>query len=154
MLKINLRLLEKKDLPLAGEIPPGELGLEDTPDEVFGPVAYDLQATRPGGGVLLRGRVATVLRTTCGRCLAAFDLALAANDVCHFYEHPQGEEIDVAPDLREDLLIILPLKRLCRESCRGLCPVCGGDRNRRACRCAVPGVGQDLWAALDSLPES
>lgn len=154
MLKINLRLLEKKDLPLAGEIPAAELGLEDTPEEVFGPVTYDLHATRPGGGVLLRGRVATTLRTTCGCCLVDFDLSLVDAEVCHFYEHPKGEEIDIAPDLREDLLINLPLKRLCREDCRGLCPVCGGDRNRRKCRCAVPGVGQDVWAELDSLPKS
>jgi uncharacterized protein len=144
MLKVNLRELEKRDLALTGELPAADLGLYAAPGETYAPVAYDLHVSRVGGGVLVRGRAATALRGPCSRCLADFDLRLAAPEVCHFYEQPAGDELDLAPDLREDLLIDLPVKHLCREDCRGLCPVCGGDRNRRKCRCKGTAPGEAL----------
>ncbi len=44
-----------------------------------------------------------------------------------------GEEIDIAPLLREMVILAIPMKPLCRPDCKGLCPVCGADRNREPC---------------------
>jgi len=153
VLKVSLRQLEKQALTLSGELPAAELELPEEPGESFGPVHYELSVARIVGGVLVRGRLSVAVHGPCGRCLREFDYLLTPPEVCHLYEQVQGEELDLAPELREDLLIALPMKRLCREDCRGLCPVCGGDRNRRSCRCALPGADPDRWAALDSLSE-
>jgi len=47
----------------------------------------------------------------------------------------RGPEIEFGAYLREVVALALPVKPLCREGCRGLCPRCGADRNREECGC-------------------
>ena len=47
----------------------------------------------------------------------------------------RGNEIDLWPDLREAMVLALPMKPLCSEDCRGICPTCGKDLNNGECRC-------------------
>jgi uncharacterized protein len=47
------------------------------------------------------------------------------------------EEVDITGPVRESLILAVPMKPLCREDCRGLCPVCGVNRNRKDCDCVV-----------------
>jgi len=61
-----------------------------------------------------------------------------------------GKTIDLDPILREQLLLALPMQVVCREDCRGLCPVCGQDLNERACGCE-PKVLDPRLAALKSI---
>lgn len=46
-----------------------------------------------------------------------------------------GRTLDVADQVRESVLLLLPRKLLCREDCAGLCPFCGADRNEGVCGC-------------------
>lgn len=61
----------------------------------------------------------------------------------------EGEEIDLAPMLREQLVLAVPFAPLCAEECKGLCPQCGVDRNLEECSCEPP-VDPRL-AALENL---
>jgi uncharacterized protein len=45
------------------------------------------------------------------------------------------EELDISVDVRDSLLLAEPLKHLCKEDCRGLCPRCGVNLNLEACHC-------------------
>lgn len=47
----------------------------------------------------------------------------------------RDDHIDLAEVVREQLYLALPMKPLCQEDCKGLCPVCGGNRNRETCTC-------------------
>jgi len=47
-----------------------------------------------------------------------------------------GDEIDVGAQIRDLILLAMPINPLCRESCAGLCPFCGGNRNLIPCDCA------------------
>lgn len=47
----------------------------------------------------------------------------------------EGDEIDVAGGLEEQILLALPIRSLCDEACRGLCPRCGHDLNEGPCGC-------------------
>jgi uncharacterized protein len=47
----------------------------------------------------------------------------------------RDEAIDLGEVIREQLYLALPMKPLCQESCKGLCPVCGANRNRETCHC-------------------
>jgi uncharacterized protein len=103
----------------------------------------------------LNGRVQTTAELPCSRCLepythpvdAVFDLRyqpqtantgadereIAEDDLSTaFYEN---EQIDLGHMMREQLLLSLPMKPLCSEECKGLCPVCGTNLNRSACDC-------------------
>src|SRR3984957_10705155 len=124
-----------------------------------------------GGQVRVQGRVVADLETECDRCLgrasfhidAPFDLfyrpmssADAGEEVAidegeaemGFYELPGLELEDI---IREQLLLQLPMQRVCSEDCKGICPICGGNRNEAACKCQGPPGDDDRWMALKDL---
>ena len=47
--------------------------------------------------------------------------------------HYRADEIDLRPAVREAWLLAVPGFLLCREDCKGLCPVCGADKNTVDC---------------------
>ena len=46
-----------------------------------------------------------------------------------------GEQIDIGEAVRDGMLLSLPMKNLCSDACKGLCPVCGTDLNYDQCGC-------------------
>jgi uncharacterized metal-binding protein YceD (DUF177 family) len=65
----------------------------------------------------------------------------------------EDENLDTEPILMEQLQLNVPMRRLCREDCAGLCPVCGTDRNFQNCSCGEKEV-DPRWAALAKLRDS
>ena len=61
----------------------------------------------------------------------------------------EGDTLDLEEILREELLLSVPSKPLCREDCKGICPGCGAELNTVACTC--PPEIDDRWAALTEL---
>ncbi len=64
-----------------------------------------------------------------------------------FYE---GAGIELRDVVREQVLLLLPMHRLCRPDCKGICPQCGGNRNEAACGCKEK-PADARWAALKNL---
>ena len=62
----------------------------------------------------------------------------------------QGEGLLLEDALREQVLLALPLKVICREDCKGLCPHCGANLNDGQCSCADD-VDDPRWTALKDL---
>jgi uncharacterized protein len=58
--------------------------------------------------------------------------------------------IDLSDDVREMVLLSVPLKLICREECRGLCSRCGADLNAGECGCAKETVSGS-WQGLEKL---
>jgi len=120
-----------------------------SPVELVADVHKDAQKVR------LTGRVKATLELDCSRCLdpftipvdAAFDmLFLPASENSGDGEREIAEDdlgvsyykddtIDLSEVIREQFYLALPMKPLCREDCKGLCPVCGKNRNRETCDC-------------------
>ncbi len=119
------------------------------------------------GEIRVRGHLSVRMESECDRCLEAasfpidldFDLFYepaaaspeaeereidAGESEIGFYE---GEGLELEEVLREQVLLALPMQRVCREECRGICPVCGRNRNANACECEVK-PADDRWAAL------
>jgi uncharacterized protein len=55
--------------------------------------------------------------------------------------------------LREQILLALPMQRVCGEACQGICPVCGKNRNESPCDCKIESAN-DRWEALRKLSSS
>jgi len=62
----------------------------------------------------------------------------------------QGEGLLLEDALREQVLLALPLKVICREDCKGLCPHCGKNLNVEQCSCAEP-AEDPRWSALKEI---
>jgi uncharacterized protein len=64
-----------------------------------------------------------------------------------------GSQVDLAPLVRDAVLLGLPPAPLCEEGCLGLCPVCGANRNEVRCSCDASS-SDPRWAALDALRDN
>jgi uncharacterized protein len=125
------------------------------------PAGAELQADvtleSVAGGVAVSGVVTGPWVGECRRCLAPASGTLRVPVRELYTVGGDGEDtyplVDEAVDL-EDLvhdaaLLELPMAPLCRDGCRGLCPICGVNRNEQSCSCQPP--RDQRWAALDAL---
>lgn len=66
------------------------------------------------------------------------------------YLHPETDRIDLSEDIRDYALLALPMKKLCSEDCKGLCPKCGKNLNDGLCNCKDEKI-DPLWEPLQKL---
>ncbi len=152
MIRFSVARLEKEPIELVGSEPAEFLEIESSDLlTVCAPVSYDLVVKSVSGGALVEGKVATRLSGLCGRCLEPVEEEVSADNICLFLEIGDEEEMDISEDIRSEMLLALPMTLLCSDDCRGLCPVCGANRNRTVCGCEPPAAGPSCWDALDDL---
>ena len=136
--------------------------------------ALSLHVEKDGEVVSVRGGLQARVPLVCGRCLEPFDMILApvvdARLLPAVTDRQRGPvehelaaddlETDVYAHDRLDLGVVvetettlgLPMKPLCREGCRGLCPICGSNRNLTTCACEESSR-DPRWAPLKKLAE-
>ena len=71
-------------------------------------------------------------KQTCSRCLGWCDRHYE-QEFQFDYSAKERPVLDVTEDIRQEILLSYPVKVLCKEDCRGLCPVCGQNLNERSC---------------------
>jgi uncharacterized protein len=171
-MEINISQIDEYDgLAVEHLFPQGELDLEDDESRLVGTPALHLQATREGEEVLLRGSLEASVEVDCDRCLRVFSIVvnqsfallyLPANKARKAHEEHelkdddlsissyQGLSINVDELVREQIHLSLPMTRLCKEDCRGLCLQCRANLNEGQCSCQIEQF--DLrWTALKEL---
>jgi uncharacterized protein len=150
---------------------PSAFDPQDPEYRVAAPVELSLDVERTGKDVFrVTGRAITRLELDCGRCLEAFEVPVDANFELRYIPAAEntGEEereveeddlttafyregsLDVIEMLREQFTLATPMKPLCAEACRGLCPQCGANLNRTECGC-TPKWEDPRLAALKGL---
>lgn len=164
-------LIELDDLEKGGEFAqtyqPEELALNEQELKLIGPAEIRGRVHRRGEEVELAGQLSASVEATCARCLKPVKLPVSAQFSERFVpavswrseaEHElreedlnlavfNGEAIEVADLVREEILLAMPAQVLCRENCKGLCPVCGIDRNVSTCECEARQI-DSRWEAL------
>jgi uncharacterized protein len=121
---------------------------------------------RQGPHALMQFQVSTHLNSQCDRCLDDLRLKIDAqiaivvqlsdvmtrdsDDPDYRIVSPSDVEIDFTADIRDAIILAIPIKILCREDCKGLCPQCGQNLNSETCNCVVKKVNPQ-WAALSTL---
>jgi uncharacterized protein len=135
---------------------PQRLRLEDAITESL---IGDLRLTRTSEGILVQGALQCSTFETCSRCLTeteiTFPILLEELFGTPPHYHTQfiiGEDniLDLAPLLREELLLGIPTQVLCKPDCKGLCPECGSDLNLGPCECDLDKI-DPRWTALSEL---
>jgi uncharacterized protein len=134
------------------------------PGTGFDPIELRVDVARMGNDLQIDGHFRTRLHGICDRCLVEFDrelrgefraLARRGNREAHelgdqdgvlFYDGPL---LDLTSEVRDAILLQMPIQLICRDDCRGLCSVCGGQHTAAACDHA-PRKVDPRWAALES----
>jgi uncharacterized protein len=172
MLRVDVHILERQDVVLDREGLPKALGLKLDEGMIRGPLAVHAEITKSGDSFLMRGWVSGLLRATCDLCLRSFEAPFKSFFETHYREREDGgagegkqeleleltgDETDIVPfdgilidltdEIRQAVVLAVPMRALCREDCRGLCAGCGADLNRESCRCPDP-PRDSRWSAL------
>ncbi len=125
-------------------------------ERLVGDIHVELRLTALNDGIDVDGTVSAEWATVCRRCLVDVS-GTAVGVVDELYQiEPldpdayliEDGQLDLAPLIRETVLLELETERLCRDDCAGLCPVCGVDRNSAECSCDTS-VKDDRWAGLE-----
>jgi uncharacterized protein len=125
--------------------------LEDINAQFDEPVHVKAEINKVGHQFFLKIDFSSMVTFDCDRCLVPFDRKLSDSfrlvytaekldmqddsDVDGDIRLLKAEtgEVDITKDIREALLLLIPIKKICSDECRGICPVCGANLNEKEC---------------------
>ena len=152
-MRIDVR--ELKPLRYVAEVSQQELDFDSSDILIKGRIGVDLLVERRGYDVRVQGTLRAQAELSCSRCLDPVTVSIASG-FDQLYEsnaaHPlsgeialqekdtdiaffSGDTIEISDIIREQVVLALPMKPICREDCKGLCPHCGKNMNVKACDC-------------------
>ena len=79
--------------------------------------------------------ISATAQCICSRCLKEFDQNIEKDFDMQYPLDKSQQSIDIAKDIREEMILDYPVKFLCKDDCRGLCTKCGQDLNSGDCNC-------------------
>ena len=152
---LDVKELAVRKLRLRKSFAPGSIDYQSSEIKQVAPLEVTATAELLEGQIRIEGQLDTRIEMVCARCLEpvveevsrSFDLFYAPlpkeakpredrlkddDTEIAFY---QGDGLFLADVLREQVLLALPLKAICRSDCRGMCPNCGANLNHEECRC-------------------
>jgi len=168
---IDIHDLDAGEIAFDFRADPCEVGIGGGDERIAGEIEIRGSVAKGGEGVQLKGVVSFVAELVCSRCLERFErpfqtrlnvrlvpelsrIALPREATLHRDDLDlasyDGHTVEVNPFVRDAVLLALPLRSLCHESCRGLCLRCGQNLNRGICDCSATAV-DPRWAKLDDI---
>jgi uncharacterized protein len=142
-LRLNVGYMFNKAIGTSREIPveADEIKYEDF---LVRDLTSVVRISRTQEGLLLQVHAEAEVQTNCTRCLEEFFLPISvAFDELYQFPSRHREEtdlvlphdgyIDLGPLYREYFILEMPIKRLCKPDCKGLCPICGANLNTATC---------------------
>jgi uncharacterized protein len=170
---LYVKEMERREVRFDETLPPGKIDFSGQEVEQSSPLQASGSAELIDGSddIRVEGRYSVEMSAECDRCLGrarfslegAFDLYYRptseltreeevevedADTEIGFYE---GEGLELDDVLREQVLLALPMQRVCSETCKGICPICGVNRNEKECSCSVKPAGDRWGGALRKL---
>ena len=156
MLSLNLNKIRTAEERFEQVYTPEQFGGDDD-FRVAEPIALAFDIFKDKQQFRLIGNVKTTLELACSRCLEPYTLPVDQRFDLRYQPHAQNtgegereieeddlttafyenDEIDLGQLMREQFYLALPMKPLCSDECRGLCPVCGTNLNLGSCQCTT-----------------
>ena len=169
-MRIELENLEGGKGGFAHVYQPDDLNPVDERIKLVEPAAVSGKVRLSGNQVFVNGHFETRAQVECDRCLKPVEMPVKADFELEYITGSQyesdsvaeltedelsvavfdGEAIDVDEIVKEQILLAVPTRMLCREECKGICPECGSDRNTGECDCVTNDIAP-RWAALKDL---
>lgn len=167
MLKVSVKSLltdPSAIIPFQADVTPEPVMMDGEEVLFLGPCRMNGVFKHIGGGVIrYSGTMDTEVRMACSRCMKETDLPLHTQMEQRFtsdrqqesymdddIEVYQNDTIDLTELLTAEINLAIPMKVLCKEDCKGLCPICGKDLNEGPCDCQDDNI-DPRWDALKSL---
>ncbi len=170
---LSIKDMEIRKVRFDETFQPGKIDFSDTEVRQISPLHAEGSAmllAHTDGEVRICGSLKVEMEAVCDRCLgravfpldAPLDLFyrpasfIARDEEVEIDEGEaeigfyQGAGLELADIVKEQVLLNLPMQRVCSETCLGICPICGSNRNETGCHCEVK-LADDRWSALRNL---
>lgn len=154
---MNLAKIRTSDEHVERVYQPDALGAETDVYRIVAPVSLVFDVHKDKDKFHLVGRVKTTLELPCSRCLEPFTIDVDEPFDLQYHPHTQNtgegereieaddldtafyenDEIDLGQLMQERFYLALPMKPLCSDDCKGLCPHCGTNLNKATCDCTT-----------------
>ncbi|NLI57624.1 MAG: DUF177 domain-containing protein [Clostridium sp.] len=108
------------------------------------PVMFKGSILNNGGVIKLKGKLSTLYKSKCSRCLNEVETEISTDIIEDFFEEGKGEEeaytykgkyVELEKVFKDNIILNLPTKLICSEDCKGLCFYCGVNLNEETCDC-------------------
>ena len=152
-MKIYIERISAEGIDLEEVIPASRMDLmvADEGTRMLGDgVHVKVHVTLIGNELVVQGWWQAKFELECSRCLRFFTQELKNEEAFYEYRITNEDTIDLTQEIREDIILLFPIKPLCSENCPGLCPVCGRLRGTDDCVCPQPEPDPRL-SVLDEL---
>jgi len=164
-MKIKINQLTEGENSIDYQEPPSELAL---PEKHFDfPVILNGIIDKRGRNFYLKIKIETKGAFTCDRCLEIFERVFKSDiqlifsqenylqderdEKDNFYIISEDtEEVDISQDIRDEILLGIPLKLICHKDCKGICPHCGAELNKIQCKCKK-NIEDPRWESLKNI---
>ena len=169
---LNIRQLRETEA-LCLDVESHQCELPPNIGKFVSPIHLDARVRKVKEEVTIEGRISTTVEMICSRCLKPhneciddtfevlycprpddseqvdeIELDEADLDISYY----KGKSIAISELLRDQILLMLPVKPLCKPECAGLCPSCGKDLNEGSCTCSKRRL-DPRFAVLENLLE-
>lgn len=139
--------------PLSGTLPGSILDLHEDLIRADSEIKIDLTLQRDEESketIFVLGRLSTTLHLLCGRCLEWMEWPIEVNDFCVTFEPPLATSIDLTGNIREDIILRLPLRAACQLDAQHRCPLTG-KMYPPPKEAPESILGADAWQSLNKL---
>ena len=155
-MKIHLRQIPQGDIiHLEGEEDPASLELDQAGAEPIGPLHYSLDVGLSDGGLFATGRIDQRVRMTCVSCLEPFEKEIISDRFAIQMELEGSESVDLTPEVREDIHLLLPAHPRCdqggEKTCPAHYPAAASTSSMQTTLPTEETPRPAIWAALDQL---
>ena len=135
-MKIYIDQIPESGLALTESCDPSALDLNRADVRFTDPINISAQITKGINCLCVDLKIDATIHLDCSRCLEEFTAPKSLEIKLNFpIENKASGVIDLADNLREEIILNYPLKPLCRSDCLGLCPTCGQNLNKGKCNC-------------------
>ena len=131
-MKVRLSDIAEEGLTVTEALDPARLSLNTDDMKFTAPVGVNATFQKQQDVVWVEVGVAGQTQRTCARCLEDFGRSYDNRFILDYSVKGQ-QDLDITDDVRQEILLSYPVRFLCREDCRGLCPQCGTNLNERSC---------------------
>ncbi len=149
ILRIKVDSVHHEGIKVSREL--SGLLIEDPLVAIKDVIKVDIFARKIEDDILVEGSIRAEIELTCARCLKKIDFKLLKDDYERYFKKPKHVNIDLTESIRADIMVTLPIKSVCSEDCKGLCPCCGKDLNIGDCGCGGGPLFDPELSKLDIL---
>lgn len=144
VLRLNVGFIAHQTVGYSRDFPFDIPAVHLPPDLSLNDLTGNVRVTRTAQGLLVQAKLQARIASECVRCLTEFQqlLEVEFSDLYAFTQAsmtesrlilPESGKIDLAPVVRDEMFLAIPISPLCQPNCKGLCPICGENLNETTC---------------------